>query len=165
MCVRPHVTSETCDIMVAHLKSLRRPTDLGCHPKPLISGVVARLKPAYLWLRATRARASPNADIWDLRRTWAELSQSVVQKARAWAYHYRPRQITRHSLGLVAERNVPKKPLAPWPVASTFWTAPILLLALAWLDLAGKTIRNHRVKLHRLYEQYLRVARSRNHEI
>ena len=29
--------------MVAHLKSLRRPADLGCHPKPLMSAVVAYL--------------------------------------------------------------------------------------------------------------------------
>ena len=85
--------------MVAHLKPLRRPADFGCHPKPLISAVVAQLKPAYLWLQATRAKASPNADIWDLRRTWAELSHSVVQHLRVGTYRFKPLRRTGHSLG------------------------------------------------------------------
>ena len=85
--------------MAAHLKSLRRPADFGCHPKPLISAVVAQLKPAYLWLQATRAKASPNADIWDLRRTWAELRHSVVQHLRVGTYRFKPLRRTGHSLG------------------------------------------------------------------
>ncbi len=84
--------------MVAHLKSLRRPADLGCHPKPLVSAVVAQLKPAYLWLQATRAKAAPNADIWDLRRTWAELSHSVAQHLRSGTYRLKPLRRTGHSL-------------------------------------------------------------------
>ena len=46
--------------MVTHRKSRWRPVDLGRRPKPLISAVVAQLKPAYLWLQAIQAKAAAN---------------------------------------------------------------------------------------------------------
>ena len=84
--------------MVVYLKSLQRLADLRCHPKPLISAVVAQLKPACLWLQATRAKASPNAGIWDLRRTWAKSSKSVVQQVCAGTYRFKPLHRTGHIL-------------------------------------------------------------------
>ncbi|MDA8853939.1 hypothetical protein N9I71_04710 [Amylibacter sp.] len=130
--------------MVVHLKSLERLADLRCHPKPLISAVVAQLKPAYLWLQATRAKASPNADIWDLRRTWAKSSKSVDQQVCAGTYRFKPLHRTGHIIG---------------PVARGFDFLGYTYSP-AGLGLAEKTIRNHRVKLHRLYEQYLQARKG-----
>jgi hypothetical protein len=61
--------------------------------------VAAQLRPAYLWLIGARAKASPNADIWDLRRNWSQLRQSLKQQITTGTYLFAPLQRVRHATG------------------------------------------------------------------
>ena len=65
--------------------------------------VAAQLWPAYLWLIGARAKASPNADIWDLRRNWPQLRQSLKKQITTGTYLFAPLQRTGHATGPVAE--------------------------------------------------------------
>jgi RNA-directed DNA polymerase len=59
--------------------------------------VAAQLRPAYLWLIGARAKASPNADIWDLRRNWPQLRQSLKKQITTGTYLFAPLQRVRHA--------------------------------------------------------------------
>jgi RNA-directed DNA polymerase len=61
--------------------------------------VAAQLRPAYLWLIGARAKASPNADIWDLRRNWPQLRQSLKKQITTGTYLFAPLQRVRHATG------------------------------------------------------------------
>jgi hypothetical protein len=54
--------------------------------------VAAQLRSAYLWLIGARAKASPNADIWDLRRKWPQLRQSLKKQITTKTYCFEPLQ-------------------------------------------------------------------------
>jgi RNA-directed DNA polymerase len=61
--------------------------------------VAAQLRPAYLWLIGARAKASPNADIWDLRRNWPQLRQSLKKQITTGTYIFAPLQRVRDVTG------------------------------------------------------------------
>ena len=51
---------------------------------------------AYVWLKARRRHAPPNADVWHLRFHWPQQGEALYQQVCSGNYHLQPMQLHRY---------------------------------------------------------------------